>query len=246
MIETLAERLSDSPYVDAISLGCTTDEGSTIRPAESRWHMVVVREGGNTRLIIAGPLSTSGIVSWGEGGEILWIRFKLGVFMPHLPHKELIDSETHLPGASSKRFWLKGAAWQFPDYENVDTFVDRLARDEILVYDPVIHDVLQGQSTQLSPRTIRHRFAQATGLTQNQVFQIERAQQAALMLSQGVSILDTVYALNYFDQPHMTRALKQWVGYTPAQLYRGDKDCHFLQDPTHLPEYNGIVLAEMR
>jgi AraC-like DNA-binding protein len=90
---------------------------------------------------------------------------------------------------------------------------------------------------------VRHHFQQATGLSHKQVTQIERAQRAAHLLKGGVSILDTVYELGYYDQPHMTRALKQWVGYTPAQLYRSDISCHFLQDPTLLPDYNVDVLT---
>ena len=230
MIVTTGERLSDSPYVDAVTHGYTAEIGSTIRPAETRWHMVMVKAEGNTQLMVVGPLTTAGVVSWGAGGEVLWLRFKLGVFMPHLPFKEFRDSETPLPGATSQRFWLKGAAWQFPDYENVDTFVEGLVRDEILAYDPVVGAVMQEQAHDLAPRTVRHRFAQATGLTQKHVRQVERAQQAALMLKQGVPILDTVYALGYFDQPHLTRALKQWVGYTPAQLAHRVSSCHDLQD----------------
>ena len=72
----------------------------------------------------------------------------------------------------------------------------------------------------LAPRTERHRFLQATGLSHTHIRQIERAQQAAALLRQGVPILDTVYQAGYFDQPHLTRALKQWVGHTPAQLIR--------------------------
>jgi AraC-like DNA-binding protein len=36
-----------------------------------------------------------------------------------------------------------------------------------------------------------------------------------------MSIPDTMYELGYFDQPHLTRALKHFVGFTPAQLLRG-------------------------
>jgi AraC-like DNA-binding protein len=67
---------------------------------------------------------------------------------------------------------------------------------------------------------VRHRFLRATGVSQNHIYQIERAQRAAALLQQGVSILDTVYELGYYDQPHLTRSLRQWVGYTPAQLLR--------------------------
>jgi AraC-like DNA-binding protein len=41
-----------------------------------------------------------------------------------------------------------------------------------------------------------------------------------MLLEQGVSILDTVEQAGYFDQPHLTRSLKRYVGYTPAQILR--------------------------
>jgi hypothetical protein len=163
-------------------------------------------------------LTTSGIVAYTEGAELLWIKFKLGAFMPHLPAKHVLDTALPLPGATSQSFWLHGSAWPFPDYDNVETFVDRLVRDEVLVRDPVVNAVLQDQPQEMASRTVRHRFLQATGLTQSHVRQMQRAQRAAALLGQGVSILDTVHEVGYFDQPHLTRSLKQFVGYTPAQL----------------------------
>jgi hypothetical protein len=152
--------------------------------------------------------------------EILWIKFKLGTFMPHLPARNLLDGETILPGAASNSFWLKGSAWQFPDYENAETFVDRLVREEVLIRDPVVTAVLDGYPQGRPSRTVRHRFLRATGLTQNHIRQFERARRAAALLRQGVSILDAVSEAGYFDQPHLTRSLKQWIGHTPAQVMR--------------------------
>ena len=214
----VAERVSDSPYIETVMHGHTVGGGSAIRPAETHWHMVFVREHGNLHPIVVGALTTTGVVSWGEGAEILWVKFKLGTFMPHLPAKGFLDVETHLPGAANQSFWLKSSAWQFPDFENVETFINRLVRQEILVCDPLVHAVLQDQPEEMAPRTIRHRFLRATGLTQSHIRQVERAQQAARLLQQGIPILDTVYELGYFDQPHLTRSLKQFVGYTPAQI----------------------------
>src|SRR5258708_192740 len=102
------ERASDSPYVETITHGWAMGAGSTIRPAECHWHMVIVRHAGGIQSIIAGPLTSAGIVSWGGAAEILWIKFKLGTFMPHLPAKKLLNVETPLPGAAKQSFWLKG------------------------------------------------------------------------------------------------------------------------------------------
>ncbi len=211
-------RLSDSPYVETITHGRTAGSGTTIRPAESHWHMVFVKYKGRIQSIIVGSLPTAGVVSYTEGAEILWIKFRLGTFMPHLPASDLLNVETPLPGAANNSFWLKGSAWQFPDFENADTFISRLVRNDVLVRDPVVNAALQDQPQDLASRTVRHRFLRATGLTKSHIQQIERAQRAAALLRQGVPILDTVCETGYFDQPHLTRSLKQWVGHTPAQI----------------------------
>lgn len=213
------ERPSDSPYIETVTHGFTAADGATIRPAECNWHMVFSRVNGRMHPIITGPLTSSGRVSWGEGAKILWIRFKLGVFMPHLPFKDTLDEETTLPSASGNTFWLNSASWQYPDFENVETFVNRLVREETLVHDAVISDVLQGRPTDLSPRTIRHRFQQATGLTQKHIQQHQRAKKALALLNRGVPILDTVHETGYYDQPHLTRSLKKYIGTTPAAEY---------------------------
>ena len=239
-------RLSDSPYVETIIHGYSVGNGSVIRPAECHWHMVFTKFKDNLYPIFVGPLTTSGSVSFIEGAEILWIKFKLGTFMPHLPTRNFLNVETVLPEAASNSFWLKSSAWQFPDYENVDTFVDWLVREEVLVYDPVVSAVLEGQPQEMASRTVRHRFLRATGLTQTHIYQIERAQHAAALLGQGVSILDTVYEVGYFDQPHLTRSLKQWVGHTPAEILRRSKACHSVQDSDLSFEYDADVLANTR
>ena len=107
---------------------------------------------------------------------------------------------------------------RIPPYEQVETFVNRLVREEVLLRDPVVNAVLAGQPQKLSARTVRRHFLHATGLTPKALEQISRAQRAAALLEQGVALLDVVYQAGYADQPHMTRSLKHFIGHTPAQI----------------------------
>jgi len=151
-------------------------------------------------------------------GEWLGIRLKLGTVLPLLPARTLVDATVTLPEATSNTFWLGGSAWQFPDYDNADTFVDWLVREGLLLRERVVEAALQGQVKDLSLSTIQRRFLRATGVTQSTARQIERARSATHLLQQGVSILDTLHEAGYFDQPHLTRSLKYFIGQTPAQL----------------------------
>jgi methylphosphotriester-DNA--protein-cysteine methyltransferase len=65
-------------------------------------------------------------------------------------------------------------------------------------------------------------------MTQSTIRQIERARHATNLLNQGLSILDTVYEAVYFDQAHLTRSLNYFVGQTPTQIIRADKQLSFL------------------
>jgi hypothetical protein len=210
----VTENETPSAYIESIIHGHTSGSGTVVRPAETHWHLVLLRLYGKAQMLMVGPLTASGLVSFGEGAELIWVKFSLGTFMPHLPTKTLVNSEIALPGATDRSFWLHGAAWEFPTPENVDVFVEKLVQAEVLVRDTAIHSTLQAEELDMAERTIRHRFLRATGLTQKYIRQHERALQAARLLQQGVSILDTVFETGYYDQPHLTRALK----HTPAQL----------------------------
>lgn len=212
------ERPSDSPLIETVTQGYTAGTGSMVRPAESNWHMVLARFKGQAQFILTGPLTAAGVVPFDAGAEILWIKLSLGTFISHLPVRKMLDAETVLPEAASQSFWLKGSAWQFPNFENVEIFIERLARQDVLRRDPIVTAALQGRAPAIPARTLRHRFLHSTGLTQTYIRQMQRAQQASALLRQGVSILDTVFEAGYFDQPHLTRSLKHFIGHTPAQL----------------------------
>jgi AraC-like DNA-binding protein len=219
MIFTIEDRLSDTPFVERIWRAQSERVGDFLSVATSRWEMVVSRYQDKTYMTVRGPETRATLLPVTVvGTEFFGIRFKVGTVMPHLPASSLVDEDVSLPDASSKSFWLNGSAWQFPNYDNADTFVDRLVHHDLLVCDPVVETVLQGQLKDLSIRTARRHFLRTTGLTQSAVRQIERARYATVLLRKGMSILDVVYEAGYFDQPHLTRSLKYYIGQTPTQI----------------------------
>lgn len=213
-------RSSDSPYVDAIWHTALEEYGEFMSRAEPRWGIVVWTWEGKTNVTVRGPETFATRTPVEPGAEMFGIFFKLGTFMPHLPVSQLVDCPADLPGASANRFWFHGGVWEMPTFENVDTFIERLARNDMLVREPVVDDARHGRYGDVSLRSVQRRFLRATGLTHNTIYQIERAEKAATLLAEGVPILDTVERVGYADQPHMTRALKRLIGLTPAQIIR--------------------------
>lgn len=216
----IEERPSDSSLVETIWRAQAEHAGSFLSVAASHWEMVITKSCGKTSFTLRGPETKATPLHYQRReAEWLGIRFKLGVFMPHLPPGQLRDRrDVILPEATRTSFWLQGSTWQFPDYENADLFVERLVHEGLLVRDPVVDAVVQGDPQALSRRSIQYRFLRATGLTHKAVEQIERARYAMTLLHQGISILDTVHEAGYFDQSHMTNSLKRFLGQTPAQI----------------------------
>lgn len=241
----LEARPSDSPFVTEIWRARSERAGSFVSIAATHWEMVVTRHPGSAPILtVRGPETTVTPLSYPEGGEWCGIRFRIGTFVPLFPGSELVDRAVNVPGAGSQSFWLQGAAWQFPEYENADTFVDRLVREGLLVRDPVVEAVLHSHPLDVSVRSVQRRFVQAVGLTQSTIRQIERAREAMALLQHGASILDAVHEAGYYDQPHLTRALKRWLGQTPAQIIgasRGVKLSLPYKTLPHLLGHNRVV-----
>jgi AraC-like DNA-binding protein len=65
---------------------------------------------------------------------------------------------------------------------------------------------------------VQSRFVRAVGLSRRSLQVIDRARHAARLLTAGATIADVVHEAGYHDQPHLTRALRQLIGQTPAAL----------------------------
>ena len=91
-----------------------------------------------------------------------------------------------------------------------------------MVRDPLLVEILRGHRPAVSGRTVERRFRAATGMTQGAVRQIERARATAELLVGGDPAADVVAKLEYFDEPHLARALRCYVERTARQLREGD------------------------
>lgn len=226
------ERESDSPFVQTVWRAQSNCAATFSSVASIHWEMVFTQSEGKTYAVVRGPETKSTTANLPADQEWVGITFKLGAFMPHIPPGQVSDlRDVDLPFASNQRFWLQSSTWEVPNFENADSFVERLLREGLLVYDPVVAAIRQGQRTDISPRTVQYHFVQATGLSHKTIDQIERAHQAMNLLQQGRSIFDTVEEAGYYDQPHLTRALRRYTGLTPSQIARSLNPTTFTTQP---------------
>lgn len=213
MLLRFEDRLSESPLIERIWCSHSDRAGVFLSVAASHFEMAVTRHRGRTFLTLRGPETEATVAQCPAEGEWLGIRFTLGTFMPQLTPGYLLDRrDVTLPGATSHSFWLNGSAWEYPDFENADTFVTRLAQEGLIAHDPSVDATVHSEEQALSLRSAQRHFLRATGLTRHTVHQIERARHATNLLKGGFCILDTVHDCGYFDQAHLTRSLKHFIG----------------------------------
>ena len=110
-------------------------------------------------------------------------------------------------------------------------------REGLLLRDPIIEAALLGHLPDLTLRSVQYRFLQSIGIPQSTVRQIERARYATCLLQQGISIPDTMWQVGYYDQSHLTRSLKRFIGQTPAELlqHRRPEQLSFLYKTSPFP-----------
>lgn len=226
---TFSDRPSDSRLVERIWRSHSTRSGRFVSVAHSHCGIVFTLCNGDVRVTLRGPETKPTPADCPADGEWMGITFALGTYFPHYPAATLRDRRDHdLPIASPRAFWLLGSAWEFPTFENAETFVARLVRAGVIARDPAVSAALGGEWKELSRRSAQRHFLQATGVTQRAHLQIERARDAARRLRDGASIPQAVAEGRFFDQAHLTRSMRRWIGETPAQLQRQERQMSLL------------------
>ena len=182
-----------------------------------------VRVGGATTVHLRGPETKATTLSCPRDAEYFGADFRLGAYLPMFSPARLANlQDAVLPTLPNGRIVLHGRAWEMPTPQNLEVFIDRLARAGLLVFDPLIEELWHGGAVGTVPeRTAQSRFARAVGLSRRKLQLIERARHAARLLRAGTAIADVVSSAGYYDQPHLTRALRQLIGHTPGELARG-------------------------
>src|SRR5581483_10779836 len=119
--------------------------------------IVVATFEGKTAVTVRGPETKATIATIPADSEAFGIVFKLGTFMPNLLPRNLMDlRDADLPVEDNGSFWLENSAWEVPTFENADTFVKHLVREGLLVHDPVVGAVLEGEPPAFAPRTLQY------------------------------------------------------------------------------------------
>ncbi|WP_053207374.1 helix-turn-helix domain-containing protein [Jiangella muralis] len=214
-------RGSGSPWVDTVWT-CTSGQVAQMTSvAGVRWGLLFWEQDGRAYAGVTGPETRTSTAPVPAGAAFVGIEFAVGTSLRAVPTADLVDGGILLPDATHRTFRLDGGRWETPGPDDAEALVGRLVRAGIVVRDPLVAEVLRGGDPAVSERTVERRFRASTGLTRGAVRQIERARTAAELLAHGEPAADVVAKLDYFDEPHLARALRAYVGRTAGQLRAG-------------------------
>ena len=223
------ERLSDSPLIERVWRSRSERAGRLHSVAQGNCELAVTRLRGATTLTLRGPETRVTTADCPADGEWLGIRLRLGASIVGYPAGRLRDrQDVTLPSVDARSFRLHGTDWEYPSFENAETFVARLLRSGLVAIDPAVEDALHGGGRAQSRRTAQRHFLKLTGMTRRTFRQIERARHATNLLRRGVPVLDVVHDAGFFDQAHLTHSLRRLTGQTPAGTARKEVQLSFL------------------
>jgi hypothetical protein len=214
-------RASDSPWVDTVWTCLSERVVEMTSVATVCWGLVFWEREGRAYAGISGPETRTGTAPVPEGATFLGIEFAVGTSLRAVPTPALVGGGAELPDATHRTFRLDGVRWEKPGPDDAEALVERLVGSGTVVRDPLVTQVRRGHRPAVSGRTVERRFRGATGLTQGAVRQIERARKAAALLAAAIPVADVVSRLEYFDEPHLARALRRYVGRTARRLREG-------------------------
>ena len=215
-------RTSDSRWISTVWTCRSEDVTSMTSVASETWGLVFWQEEGTPQAAIVGPESSTAVAPVPREADFVGVQFSVGTSLRMANTASLVDRGISLPDVTARSFRLDGHRLPTPRPDDAEMLVGRLVRQGVLVRDPVVDAVLRGDNPMLSPRTVERRFRAAVGLSRGSVAQIERVRKAAELLAAGTSAADVVHGLGYYDEPHLARMLRRYVGRTAQQLRSGD------------------------
>ncbi len=211
-------RRSDSIWIDTVWTS-TSDQVTTMTSvAGTHWGLVFWARDGRSFAAVTGPETRTRTAPVPEDAIFTGIEFATGTTLRAVLTPALVDGGIELPDTTARTFRLDGTRWSTPGPDDAEALVSALVRAGVVVRDPLVADVLRGHRPDVAARTVQRRFRAATGLTHGTIRQIDRARTAAGLLTAGTTAPDVVAELDYFDEPHLARALRTYIGRTAGQL----------------------------
>lgn len=215
------EQHLDSPYIECVWRAQAVRNERYLVAAVEYWDIWFSRQlDGQMVAALSGP--TVGH-RWVESvvGEYGWgVQLRAHIVVPGVSARLVLGGEERLP-VEEGHVTIAGHRLPVPEYDELETFVNRLIELDILRSDDDVRRVLIGDDAGYFERHWQRRVRAATGLTRKQIAQLSRAREAFALLQQGLPPAECATRCGFSDQAHLTRSLRAFHGQTPARILSG-------------------------
>ncbi|MGN7860186.1 helix-turn-helix domain-containing protein [Microbacterium sp. 22303] len=212
-------RSSDSPLIEQVWRSRSTGATTMMSVARAHWDLVFWEDSKGLHAGVQGPETRASEAPVPQGASFLGVRFALGTRLSGLSPSSLVDRFTTLPIACGE-VRIGPDQVRLPRYNDAEDFVELLLRRELVLVSPL-------DDAAVSSRTRQRRYLHAVGMPFRTVQQIARAHDAAVLLQHGRAPVDVVQECGYFDQPHLARSVRRFIGNSAGELAR--------ESPTMMP-----------
>jgi hypothetical protein len=189
-----------------------------IVPADPCVSIILVQSDASAEVIIRGPETAPRSEILLPGYTWIGIRLQPGVQLKNFPTQQLTDSFRILPADSNGQFQLEGTLLQFPSFSNAEQLINQM-HDLGYIRGKALNSQEPPQQV-MSSKSYSRFVKRSTGLSPYKLHQLQRISEALHLLRQGTAAATVASELGFADQAHLTRAAKQFLGYTPKELLR--------------------------
>jgi hypothetical protein len=213
---TWRERTSELEMIASVWTCNVLEETTRSVLADPCISIDLVQEGGSSRVVLSGPGTEPCKELLASGYRCTAIRLRPGVVLRGFSAKNFINESLTLPTDADARFWLEGSRLQFPGYDTAEQLISQLQALGYVHYENSNEEDPRSQG--MSSRSYARLTKKTTGLSPYKLHQLQRIHQAIRLLKQGAPAATVAVELDFVDQAHLTRAVKQFSGYTPKEL----------------------------
>jgi AraC-like DNA-binding protein len=212
------ERTPDSPHLGSVWQARAVRDERYLVPAVEYWDLWFARRPDGEEVAgISGPTLGHRWVRSAVGEHSWGVQLRAHVAVPVASKRLLLGGEQPLP-VTDGTVTIGGHDVAFPEFADLEAFVDRLLDLGVVRADDEVRRALDGDETGYSERHWQRQVRETTGLTRKQIAQLARAREAFALLMEGVAPADCAARCGFSDQAHLTRSLRAFHGQTPARI----------------------------
>ena len=205
------ERVSTSEFIASVWTSHVLVASARTILADPCISIAIIKDDHGARAVLKGP-TTVPYSEWFPAGYICTtIRLRPGVVLCNFSAEKCTDRTLVLSNDGEINDWFSDTPLQLLSFDTAELFVEQLHKSGRISYQAPTG---KAQSIRSYSRSVKR----TTGFSPYRLQQLQRTHQALRLLKQGMSAAAVAAELDFVDESHLTRVVKQFLGHTPKQL----------------------------